>query len=70
LFDGKSKMFLHIGWKKFAHTHNLEVGFLLNFKWEGDDELRVKVFTTRPAVGTTTATTTIAATAVAMSRSL
>jgi hypothetical protein len=37
-------MFLHTGWKKFTRTHNLEVGYLVNFKLEGDNDLRVKVF--------------------------
>jgi hypothetical protein len=37
-------MFLHTGWDKFARAHNLEVGCLMNFNWEGDDELKVKVF--------------------------
>jgi hypothetical protein len=35
-FDGECHMFLHRGWEKFAHAHNLEVGCLVNFKWEGD----------------------------------
>jgi hypothetical protein len=25
-------------------AHNLKVGFLVNFKWKGDGEFRVKVF--------------------------
>jgi hypothetical protein len=37
-------MFLHTRWEKFARTHNLEVGCLVNFKSEGDNDLRVKVF--------------------------
>nr|XP_051210843.1 B3 domain-containing protein Os03g0212300-like [Lolium perenne] len=37
-------MFLHTGWERFARAHNLEAGCLVNFKWEVDDELRVKVF--------------------------
>jgi hypothetical protein len=44
LFDGEGHMFLHTCWEKFASAHNLEVGCLVNIKWEGDDELRVKVF--------------------------
>ena len=47
LFNGEGRMFLHTGWEKLAHAHahSLEVGFLVNLNWEGDDELRVKVFT-------------------------
>jgi hypothetical protein len=30
--------------EKFSHAHNLEVACLVNFKWEFDNELRVKVF--------------------------
>jgi hypothetical protein len=26
LFDGEGKMYLHIGWKKFARAHEVEVG--------------------------------------------
>jgi hypothetical protein len=37
-------MFLHTSSKLFARAHNLEVGCLANFKWEGDVDLRVKVF--------------------------
>jgi hypothetical protein len=37
-------MFLHTGLNKFARTHNLEVCCLVNFKWEGSGELRVKAF--------------------------
>jgi hypothetical protein len=44
LFNGEGRMFLHTGWEKFARAHNLEVACLVNFKWEGDNELRVKVF--------------------------
>jgi hypothetical protein len=44
LFDGEGHMFLHTGYEKFALAHNLEVACLVNFKWEGYGELRVKVF--------------------------
>jgi hypothetical protein len=44
LFDGEGHMFLHTCWEKFARAHNLEVGCLVKFKWEGAGVLRVKVF--------------------------
>jgi hypothetical protein len=44
LFNRQGQMFLHTGWEKFARAHNLEVGCLLNFVFEGDGELSVKVF--------------------------
>jgi hypothetical protein len=44
MFDEEGRMLLHTGWEKFARAHNLEVGWLANYKWEGDDELGVKVF--------------------------
>jgi hypothetical protein len=37
-------MYLHTGWDKFARAHNLEVGFLLTFLYEGGAEMIVKVF--------------------------
>jgi hypothetical protein len=44
MFDGQGQMFLHTGCERFARAHNMEVGCLLNFKYEGDSELSVKVF--------------------------
>jgi hypothetical protein len=43
-FDGQRKMYLHTGWEKFSRIHNMEVGCLVNFLYEGDDEMSVKVF--------------------------
>jgi hypothetical protein len=48
-------MYLHTGWEKFAH--NLQVGFLGNFLYEGDSEMSVKVFIDESCRSTTTATT-------------
>ena len=44
LFDGQGKMYLHTGWDKFAHAHNLAPGCVLNFVYEGDGDMAVKVF--------------------------
>jgi hypothetical protein len=44
LFDGERHTFLHTSSEKFSRAHSLEVGCLVNLKWDGDDELRVKVF--------------------------
>jgi hypothetical protein len=44
LFYGQGKIYLHTGWDKFAHAHNLKEGCLLTFLYEGDDEMIVKVF--------------------------
>jgi hypothetical protein len=44
LFDRKCQRFLHTGWVRLDRAHNLEVGCLLNFKYKGDNEVRVKVF--------------------------
>jgi hypothetical protein len=37
-------MFLHTGWEKFTCAHNMGVGCFVNFMWEGDVEIKVKVF--------------------------
>jgi hypothetical protein len=37
-------MYLLTGWKKFARDHDVEVGCLLNFFYEGDGEIKVKVY--------------------------
>jgi hypothetical protein len=44
LFDVQGKVYMHTGWDKFARAHNLEVGCLLIFLYEGDGEMIVKVF--------------------------
>jgi hypothetical protein len=40
LFDGCSKMYLHTGWEKFAHYHDLEAGYVLTFSYLGDIDMR------------------------------
>ncbi|KAK1677739.1 hypothetical protein QYE76_038587 [Lolium multiflorum] len=62
IYDARGKMYLNIGWEKFARHHNLEAGFILLFSYFGDRDMSVKVFDeTRCrrdyAAGTTTATT-------------
>ncbi|KAK1669869.1 hypothetical protein QYE76_058028 [Lolium multiflorum] len=44
IYDGRGKMYLHIGWEKFARHHRLEAGFILLFTYYGDRDLSVKVF--------------------------
>jgi hypothetical protein len=44
MFNGQGQMFLCISWERFVCAHNLEVSCLLNFKYKGDNEVRVKVF--------------------------
>nr|XP_051202272.1 B3 domain-containing protein Os03g0212300-like [Lolium perenne] len=44
LFNEEGHMYLHTDWEKFACTYNLEVGCLVNFQWESDNKLRVKLF--------------------------
>jgi hypothetical protein len=41
LFNGESKMYLHNDWKKFTRDHDIEVGCLVNFFYEGDGEMSV-----------------------------
>ena len=43
-FDGEGKMFLSSGWEEFAREHNIEVGCLVQFSYEGDGNMVVKVF--------------------------
>src|SRR4051794_34567273 len=44
LSDGQGAMYPHTGWEKFARTHNLAHDCILNFTYEGDGEMAVKVF--------------------------
>ena len=37
-------MFLQTGWEEFAREHNVEVGCLVHFFYEGDGNMIVKVF--------------------------
>ena len=43
-FDGQGKMFLSAGWEDFAREHNVEVGCLVHFFYEGYWNMIVKVF--------------------------
>jgi hypothetical protein len=40
----EDKIYLHIVWKKFARNHDVNVSCLVNFFYEGDREMSVKVF--------------------------
>ncbi|KAK1677494.1 hypothetical protein QYE76_038342 [Lolium multiflorum] len=44
IYDARGKMYLHIGWEKFARHHSLEAGFLLLFTYFGDRDMSFKVF--------------------------
>ncbi|KAK1620857.1 hypothetical protein QYE76_026374 [Lolium multiflorum] len=44
IYDARGKMYLHIGWEKFARYHRLEAGFVLVFSYFGDRDMSVKVF--------------------------
>ncbi|KAK1605366.1 hypothetical protein QYE76_029039 [Lolium multiflorum] len=44
IYDARSKMYLNIGWEKFARHHSLEAGFILLFSYFGDRDMSVKVF--------------------------
>ncbi|KAK1664290.1 hypothetical protein QYE76_052449 [Lolium multiflorum] len=44
IYDVRGKMYLHIGWEKFARYHHLEAGFVLVFSYFGDGDMSVKVF--------------------------
>ncbi|KAK1678491.1 hypothetical protein QYE76_039339 [Lolium multiflorum] len=44
IYDARGKMYLHIGWEKFARHHSLEAGFILLFSYFGDRDMSVKVF--------------------------
>ena len=44
LEDGRGKLYMHIGWEEFARVHNLTVGCVLTFIYEGDGQMSVKIF--------------------------
>ncbi|KAK1609200.1 hypothetical protein QYE76_032873 [Lolium multiflorum] len=44
IYDARGKMYLHIGWEKFARHHSLQAGFVLVFSYFGDRDMSVKVF--------------------------
>ena len=43
-FDGQGGMFLSTGWEVFAREHNVDVGCLVHFFYEGNDNIIVKIF--------------------------
>ncbi|KAK1667227.1 hypothetical protein QYE76_055386 [Lolium multiflorum] len=43
-YDARGKMYLHIGWEKFACYHRLEACFVLMFSYFGKRDMTVKVF--------------------------
>ncbi|KAK1603685.1 hypothetical protein QYE76_027358 [Lolium multiflorum] len=43
IYDARGKMYLHIGWEKFARHHNLQAGFVLVFSYFGDRDMSGKV---------------------------
>jgi hypothetical protein len=57
VFDGEAKMYLHTDWKKFARADDIELNCLVNFIYEGNVKMSVKVSTTGLSISTTTATT-------------
>ncbi|KAM0899137.1 hypothetical protein ACQ4PT_021444 [Festuca glaucescens] len=44
LFDRQRKMYLDAGFEKFFRTNSLEVGCLLVYRYEGNDDMHVSVF--------------------------
>ncbi|KAK1617381.1 hypothetical protein QYE76_022898 [Lolium multiflorum] len=44
IYDTRGKMYLHIGWEKFARHHSLQAGFVLVFSYFGDRNMSGKVF--------------------------
>ncbi|KAK1697182.1 hypothetical protein QYE76_013879 [Lolium multiflorum] len=47
IYDARGKMYLNIGWEKFARHHSLEAGFILVFSYFGNMDMSVKVFDER-----------------------
>ncbi|KAK1611143.1 hypothetical protein QYE76_034816 [Lolium multiflorum] len=43
IYDARGKMYLNIGWEKFARHHSLQAGFILLFSYF-DRDMSVKVF--------------------------
>ncbi|KAK1605745.1 hypothetical protein QYE76_029418 [Lolium multiflorum] len=44
IYDARGKMYLNIGWEKFARHHNLQAGFILVFSYFGNRDMSIKVF--------------------------
>ncbi|KAK1630929.1 hypothetical protein QYE76_005244 [Lolium multiflorum] len=57
IYDARGKMYLNIGWEKFARHHGLQAGFILLFSYFGDRDMSVKVFDETRCRRDTTATT-------------
>ena len=43
-FDGEGRMYLEKGWEIFAKVHGVDLGWMIHFKYEGDDVLTLKMF--------------------------
>ena len=44
VFDGEGHMYLGPGWEHFARAHELQLGYFLIFRYDGDAMLTVKMF--------------------------
>ncbi|KAK1696384.1 hypothetical protein QYE76_013081 [Lolium multiflorum] len=44
IYDARGKMYLNIGWEKFARHHRLQAGFILVFSYFGNRDMSIKVF--------------------------
>ncbi|KAK1608776.1 hypothetical protein QYE76_032449 [Lolium multiflorum] len=47
IYDARGKMYLNIGWEKFARHHSLQAGFILVFSYFGNRDMSIKVFDER-----------------------
>ncbi|XP_048547489.1 B3 domain-containing protein Os03g0212300-like [Triticum urartu] len=44
VFDGEGHMYLGPGWEHFARAHELQLGYFLVFRYDGDATFTVKMF--------------------------
>ncbi|XBI38939.1 hypothetical protein VPH35_123826 [Triticum aestivum] len=44
VFDGEGHMYLGTGWEHFARAHELQLGYFLVFRYDGDAMFTVKMF--------------------------
>ena len=44
VFDGEGHMYLGPGWEHFARSHELQLGYFLVFRYDGDAMFTVKMF--------------------------
>ena len=44
VFDGEGHMYLGPGWEHFARAHELQLGYFLVFRYDGDAMFTVKMF--------------------------